>query len=339
MTLISTDELVHYGVKGMKWGVRKDDETGEGRSRSLTERFRKAHKPKEPATTKEAADNLLKNEEKSRAKLVEGGKKEPGKVRKYISDNKATIATAAVYGGIFAGLVLAEHISRKKIERSIKNSAGKPIDADKFLKHVEHSKYETWAKDDFMTRQAFDRKEFSLPAGHTFHRISLSDETSFRGATYSTHSREDYNRYLTQFQDEKGLIVGSDAKSEDFRHVTFQSKEEIKVPNLGTVLEVFKGVLSGKDASSIVEDSDVLKVYQELSGGSWDDDRAKGLFGALRGKGYGAIVDEMDAGVRGDSPLVVFAHDLMTDKKSSILTDDEFDEARSNLIELQDRKY
>jgi hypothetical protein len=327
----SPGELAHYGVKGMKWGVRKEEETSN--RDPAAERYKAAHKPKKTPPLKEGAANLAKNEEKFKAKFEgddtkDAGKSGKGKVRTFASNHK----TALITGAALTSIILAGYISEKRTIESIERYSGKPIPADTFSKHVLHSKVNTWSKDDYFKPQSFEREEFSLPAGHTFHRLSTKAEDSFKPATYATHSKEDFDRYVAQFRQELSPTGG-------LQHITFRADEEIKVPRLSTVLDTLKGVLSEKEPGAIFQDEHALKAYQELSGGSWSNGRAEGLFSALRKRGYGAIVDEMDAGVIGETPLVVFARELLGPKSSTQMNDNDFHSSENSLIELENRKY
>lgn len=317
--------LKHYGVKGMKWGVRKDEETGKGRD-AATAKWKKAHKPKKEPSPAQVKKNLAANEKKSLAK-IEGSDEKPKK-KSFAARHKKALITA----GALAGLVGYSMYQHAQTIKSIKEHRGKAIDPDTFQKHLNHSKFQTWGKNDFIHESSWDRDEFTLPAGHEFHRISQKAETEFRDATYATHSPEDYHRYVAQFRQE---LVG------DLHHVTFRAEQDIRVPKLSTTLEALKQALVGdkKEFDAWYTDERVLAKYQELSGGSWSDSHAKGMFDNLRKKGYGAIVDEMDAGVIGETPLVVFARELVGKKSSEPLTKSDIDFAESSLIELQNRKY
>jgi hypothetical protein len=314
----------------MKWGVRKEEETSN--RDPAGERYKSAHKPKKTPPLKEGAANLAKNEEKFKAKFEGDTPKGKGeaknKIKKFASDHKLAITT----GAAVTALILANVIAEKKTVASIEELRGKSIDAETFAKHVMHSKMKTWAKNDYFKPQSFDREEFSLPAGHTFHRISTKAEDSFNPATYATHSKEDFDRYVAQFRQELSPSGG-------LHHITFHADEEIKVPRLSTVLDTLKGVLSEKEPGAVFQDEHALQAYQELSGGSWSNGRAEGLFSALRKKGYGAIVDEMDAGVIGETPLVVFARDLLGSKSSTQMNSNDFSSSENSLIELMNRKY
>lgn len=327
------EDLAHFGVKGMHWGVRKDDATGG--SRTATGDYKAAHKAKPTPSLKDGAANLAKNEDKFKAKSDGSGGKneEKGRLKTFVSDHKSAIIKTAVTGAVVAAIIIDAHVAAKKKRESHELYAGKEIPADVFAKHVMDSKMQTWAKNDYFKGDAFDRPEFSLPVGHEFHRISKVDEKDFGRATYSTHSKEDYDRYVAQFRQEKG---GDGTK---LRHVTFHAQEEIKVPALNTVLDTLKGVLSEHEPQATFQDSHVLSAYQDMSGGGWASGRAKNFFDVLERKGYGAIVDEMDAGVIGETPLVVFAKKMFGEKSSTPITSDDIDHSESNLIEINNRKF
>jgi hypothetical protein len=47
----------------------------------------------------------------------------------------------------------------------------------------------------------------------------------------------------------------------------------------------------------------------------------------------------MDAGVIGETPLVVFARELLGPKSSTQMNDNDFHSSENSLIELENRKY
>lgn len=323
----SPSELTHYGVKGMRWGVRREEDILT--SDPAGARYKAAHKPKKTPPLTKGAANLAKNEEKFKAKIDGDNPKEKGRVRKFVSNHKVAVTT----GAAITAIVLANALVERRTIASIEELRGKSISPEAFARHVMHSKRQTWVKDDYFKPQSFDREEFTLPAGHTFHRISTKAEDSFKHGTYATHNEADFNRYTAQFRQELG--------AGELHHVTFQSREEIKVPRLSTVLDTLKDVLrSGNDEHGLpTDDASVLSAYQAMSGGHWSGGRSERLLNALEKRGYGALIDEMDAGVIGESPLVVFARGLLGDKTSTPMSQDDFAHAESNLIELENRKY
>lgn len=209
---------------------------------------------------------------------------------------------------------------------------GKPVSLDQFHRGVGLSTAKTWGSSGYIQKVSFDRPAMELPAGHIFHRISTTIESSFSEATYAVASIEDFDRYVSTFRLEKG-------KTAVLHHVTFEAKAPIKVPHLTEVLETMREVLaeeSGAPTTSVSKES-AMRAYKALSGGSWTSSRGSSLTSALSKKGYGALVDEMDAGVIGDHPLVVFSK-AVGEKVVQPLTEAAIKTAESSLIELSHRK-
>lgn len=335
--------LKHFGVKGMHWGVIKKEETT---NRSSNRQRKSVSDPQKAAienalakkymaikpikrTKAEATKELAKNTEKFLAKadpsVAEGSIQKKG-----LSDKQKKLIKVGAGVAIVGGLVVASAYAHNKKIQGFKQLAGQPISPEKFVEGVNLSKFKTWGISGYIQDSSFARGEFTLPAGHEFHRVSTLPESSFRpGGVYATHNMEDFNRYVHAFRGEKA--------SSKFYHVTFSTTKDLKVPSLATTLETMREVLS-EEMKTEVTPEHAKTVYESYSGGSWDDSRRiTKFFSALSSKGYGAIIDEMDAGVIGDSPLVVFAKH-MTEKISVPLTDDAIKTAEQSLIELANRK-
>lgn len=305
--------LRHYGVKGMHWGVRKKEElVGRSSGQSSSTKAYKAVKPKKP-TPKEAAASVRKRQEtfleKANPSDSNGSVKKglsPGQ-KKALLIGAGALAAAAVVGG-------AAYARHKGYLGGGNNSDIGDL-SRKYLAQVSEAKNNSWASmDAFIQPSSYERKPFTLPAGHQFHRVSRTAEYSFGRATYATHNLEDFNRYLGHGF---GAVVENGVS--EMRHVTWTSKAPVKVPDLTTTLDTLKEVMNSQIGQhNPVTHKEVLEKYTELSGGHWQGNVVDGLFNALKSKGYGAIVDEMDAGVVGDSPIVIFAHELMNEKKPGL---------------------
>lgn len=329
--LAAQDVLTHHGVKGMHWGIRKKEETGgdssgSGAKPKSENDFKAAYQPKPDPTPFQGKRNLVANEKKFADKFEGTGQK----VKKFASDHKSTLIKAGVYTAVIGGAVLANKHWNAKNQESIARLSGQKISNEQFAQHVNYSKMKTWYKDDYLKPEVFDRPEFTLPAGHEFHRISKQAEQGWRGATYAVHSQQDFDRYVAQFRQEKGAGAS-------LHHVTFRAKEDVHVPDLTTTLTSLKEAMGARNPYEISEKK-TMDEYQMLSGGSWKGDHASGLFDVLKRKGFGAIVDEMDAGVIGETPLVIFGHNQMGEKSSTPFTNDLITQAESNLVEITNRK-
>lgn len=68
MYIITQDELSHYGVKGMKWGVRKDNRTGSGGGRNALKTYLKITNPWLYASSKRMFNNYKRGAEFIKAK-------------------------------------------------------------------------------------------------------------------------------------------------------------------------------------------------------------------------------------------------------------------------------
>jgi hypothetical protein len=87
-----------------------------------------------------------------------------------------------------------------------------------------------------------------------------------------------------------------------------------------------------------VKPDEVVANYSFLAGGSWSTDRGKSLMQNLLAKGYHAIVDDMDAGVYGESPLVLIDPSRFTDKVATPLVKINRAPYKELLVELPNRR-
>lgn len=322
--------LAHFGVKGMHWGIRKKEDTA-GDSSSASEY--KAVKPKKP-TPKEAAKSIRKSEETFLEKVNPSENGQPAKKGLSPAQKKAlyigigALAAAAIFGG-------AAYAHHKGYLGGSKGSS-KPVEnllSKRYLEELMLAKKNAWGSGSslgYIQPSSHERESFSIPAGHTFHRLSSKAESSFGSATYSTHKMDDYHRYLGHG------FVGLIENGAELHHVTFTSKQEVKVPNLKTTLDTLKDIMSSRGMSTSPED--VMYQYTGLCGSNWSNDISTKLFKSLSAKGYGALVDEMDSGVISDSPLVVFAHELFNSKIHSPVTMNDVETARKSMIPLKTPK-
>jgi hypothetical protein len=334
--------LAHYGVKGMRWGVRREDAAlggfhfrsssplsdDDSSSDALSAKWRAVQPPKKELSSSQRAKSAEQNMKKFSAKFdASVSPSDPSAEvvaeKKGLSANQKRALKIGI-GVLAVGALVgyAHYAGRQELlkEGVDPKNVGKVMS---YNKKKTFSMLKTWPGENYITDLSHDRPEFELPAGHIFHRISRVPEGSFDHKTYSTHDIHDFNRYVVGFRGELG--------TDKLYHVTYRANEPVKVPRLGTVLETLKEVMS-KDDPTITPET-VHQHYRRMSGGDWDSPQAHGLFDALRSKGYSAIVDEMDAGVIGDTPLVVFAKNL-SEKISTPMTSDDYRTAEDLLRPL-----
>lgn len=337
------DELVHHGVKGMKWGVRKEEERNPrelaAHNEQTKEYMGKLSELPRPRTRAEGEANLRENQKKFEAKFAPSQPEDDGKHGLSDAQKKALFITAGVgayiglnmYGEKLAGKALGGMMGKKpNWVQDMDGLAGKPVPSSGHYQDlVSYSQAHTWFAGNYLTDSAFARPAYEIPAGTTFHRISSHpNEKEFKPTTYSTHSEADFHRYMSGFSGELG---GQSAK---LHHVTWQNKEPTKVPDLTTVLDHLGRTMTppgGKPPKTKA----VMAEYNSMSGGGWESDHASRLIESLKKSGYGALVDEMDAGVIGSTPLVFFGHEHATSKQSSPISKQSFQESESKLREIE----
>jgi hypothetical protein len=358
-----SDELSHYGKKGMKWGVINEDDT--------TSKSNKSNKSAKPSTSKVTKDEYIealkarpkhtkaeqekliaKDKEKFKAKFEQSGQKtqDETKPKKGWRPTKQQLAIAGI-GAAYVGLVAAsmyvenkgpsyQFQSAPKVADILRNpvfskpgklaiSAGEHCSVSQYSSLIDGSISRSWGGR-YFNDYSWERPELSFPAGHVFHRLSHGMEASFsQGGTYCTTSKEELARYLAS-----GEFGGLRS------HITWQSTQEVRVPKLETALEAAKTALSSTSGKKNISTKKALDWYSHQTGGGWNpsDPNVASFFSALKSMGYHAIIDEMDAGVFSENPLVWFDSAVATPKQTSKLTKADLEEARSILTEIAHRK-
>lgn len=352
------EALEHHGVKGMHWGVRKEDDSAGDRSVSVAPKqvvdYNEAAKEymalarkdaSKPVSKQQAEANLKENAEKFSKKFEPQGAIPPVEKKGLTSNQKKLliggVAAVAVVGGLYAYSKYAGTTPSGIDLKSIR--PGQKVDGETYRSLVGASWGHAFTKTGHVTDEAFTRANMELPAGHTFYRLSTAAEANwgiggkfgdnFGNGTYSSHSIEDFNRYVAGFRGEKGK------SAESLLHkVEFRSKVPIKVAPVTEILETLRETMSAETKAPVSRE-DALHTYKAMTGGGWSLHRETTLLTALKKKGYGAIVDEMDARVIGQSPLVVFGgDDHFTAKKSTPLGAEGIRAAENALTEIANRK-
>lgn len=346
-----SEELAHFGVKGMRWGVRKAEPGSPPKSKAEAidvaqkntatkewiSSLSKISEPTEAQARKTREENLVKAEEK----LLPEGK---GTKRQLTPAQKKLLIAGGVGLGAVAVGGAAYYLSRKTGAKSLSidaknvlSFAGKPVHPDQYSQLSRFSKQRLWGGrgTGHIQPSSFARPEFELPAGTTFFRMSKAAESEFSGATYSMSSIEDWHRYMNVHR-------GHDfSPDRDLYQISWTSKTPVKVPDLTTTLASFKRAIETETQTegswykgAKYTDSDILEEYNRLSGSGWKSSLGKRFIDDLKSKGYGAMVDEMDAGVVGQAPLVFFGNENASPKTSTKVSKNMIKEAEKMVREI-----
>lgn len=347
----SSEELVHYGVKGMRWGIRKqdpNDPNSKARAVKAAQRntstkewisaLGKIPKPTEAQARKTREDNLIKEQEK----LLPEGK---GAKRQLTPAQKKMLIAGGVGLGAVAVGGAAYYLSRKagaplSIDAAnVRSFAGKPVSPAQYQELSIFSKKKLWGGHGagHVQPSSFARPAFEIPAGTTFFRMSKGPETEFSGATYAMSSIDDWHRYM---QVHRTADIGV---TTPIHQISWTNKTPVKVPDLTTVMTTYKRALEEETKTpgswyhgAKFSDAEILEDYNRASGSSWKTPLAKRVIADLKSQGYGALVDEMDAGVVGQSPLVFFGEEHATPKVSKAVTKKMVRESERLVREIDD---
>jgi hypothetical protein len=306
------EALLHYGVKGMRWGVVKDDDPSSGESGAASD-YKAIHKPNSPKTLRQRNERTLE----TTTQFVE--KHEPPAGRSGLSPETKKKLIYGIAGGLAVAAVVGGAYYAKKNGVTLPN-----LNLDSYMNATKASRLNA-INADFITKASFDRKGFTLPKGHTFLRISSGAEKSFGHVTYASASDADFNRYVAQL----GHVMST--------KVTFKSNQPVKVSSMTSALETLREVLGGS-AGRIVDREEALSTYRELIGGKWDSPLAADFFSAMKKKGFSALVDEMDAGVISENPLIIFNHDGLGKKVSKSMSKADIAKALGLVSDFVNRK-
>lgn len=262
----------------------------------------------------EKAQNLAKNEKKSFKKTLPPGHSE----KKGLTDNQKKALYIGA-GALAVGAIIGVAAYKGKLPK-----ASNP-NLKQYRKGLHEAKLNSWEGAGYVKASSMEREAFSVPSGETFTRFSQGVETSFSEGTYAAFG-DDVARYADQFG-------GNIDDGIDMYRVEFTSNADMHVPDLKTVLDTLTDVQTTKKGGRPSAE-DVLDTYNTLSGDSWDDSTSKKLFSALKKKGYHAIVDEMDSGVLGEKPVVIFDNSIMSKKTSTEFTSEGLKRARDAIKPL-----
>lgn len=288
--MLETDEvndfLAHYGVKGMRWGVIRDQDGG-GRRRGSSQKLTK----EERAVLKEVGDS---EHDSLLRKLKYGPEGEERKLTPKQKEYLKTAAKIAAGAAVYYGLKAAG-------ERAVVNmTVGKdaPTELKSFWRNYQKPKI-PFDFDNLST----DR--ITLEPGSILTRISSAREKNIRaGGFYAAYKPEDITRYkaaLPIYWKQWGV---ANETGHGFQ-ISIRAKNGVKAPSQKEAFEIFNDMM--KKRGAVLPAGNKAKGMNFLAAAhSWvdkDDPITKNYFEHLKAWGFNGVLDFNDAGRLGEAPL------------------------------------
>ena len=355
--------LKHYGIKGMKWGVRRyQNEDG-----SLKSAGKKRYSEPDSKKTSKNLENTYKKvlSKNSHAAVVDmdavrkGSKEDSDKSSsKGLSKNAKRVLigagiVAAVAGGVYLYSKYADNgktiidsflgnPTKKAVQDELEDSGfHKAIQAWFKSKNspseITLSEYRTMADDDLI-----------LSAGQIFHRISDKAETGLRNGGFVSFDPDDVNRYKVMLP---AIWRGNGRQADNALYdITMTAKTAIKSPSKKKRIKVYMDMIqenrdlfdtmrifTGNIASTEANEDFALKTYKAFAANLIDSNNRhnKEYISRLTKMGYNAIIDDNDAGDLSRNPLIVFAGNVMSNISPRRMDGDEILNAAKR-IKVQD---
>lgn len=323
-------DLMHYGIKGMKWGVRHDY-VPVGRNRiggyptqipQRRSRIFGGHSNNR-STPMERKEKGIKAVEKLQ-KRSSGNSNSNDQSRKLSKKQKQILIAGAAVIGVSAAAYLAyKYGAVNKIKTLIDSKRYTPEQLESMM--IEELK----------------NTSLTLPKGTEIHR-SVNDlsSKSLSGSQYATYLKDDYVTYRSLF--------GHNVKNN--YDVVFKATEEIKAPSFNEANNIFNKFIAENPSyknelrESLIKtrmnyfldpvsyEKAAMEIDSEMNDSLFksavhglvnrDSKTTKQLINLYQQKGYNAIEDYVDKGVRTQSPLYIFDMDKSTTQVGKTLMTD-----------------
>ena len=317
------EELHHYGVKGMKWGVRRSDaELGNAR---LARRLLPGSDSKKHATKEKYGPGSLE-EGSTNQELSKKLQLTPNQKKLLVVGGTVVLAGAAAYalnnrkGGIDPELAqrMQEALGREKVEKGLVGDLYGPVNPKlhDFLSNIDHS----------IDVSKLSNKPINLEAGSVLKRVSTNPGKKVNpNGFYASFKDDDVERYkavlplywknVWKLGAEEGYVVHLKANS------------PVKAPSPKKTFELLQEHWGGE------LDGQALKAA--ASGWSRNDDPVtQSFFTFLKERGYNAVIDFNDVGTYSSAPLRVIDGSVFSVSKNETLSRGAIALAQDNIKKL-----
>lgn len=350
MDITEDDFLEHFGVKGMRWGIRKE-ETSNISSSTETKKTNLSQLEKDVLKTVEK-DGLT--EERMRRLYGPKDKNQDGpEAPRLTEQQKQALKKAVVVVGAAGALYALNHYGTKALIKRQLGSAGESANMVSFwTDHLSGAHRKPF--DPSRSISKLSDEAVHLKAGSILKRISTDQELSIKpNGFYASYKDVDVERYKAAMPIYWKIWNSEGTPATSGYIVNLRAKQDIKAPSPKETYELFKGFLETKDSLNpqrtwaekfswgmegrhITNDKIAKSAWYSFAN-LWSNDHepsVKQFFEYIQSKGYNALIDINDAGSLGDSPLRIINSSIFEHAGADVLTEKAIKAAQKSVTRL-----
>lgn len=277
--------LVHHGIKGQKWGVRRYQNpdgslTKAGMARYYSERTKELSKE-----YKETAGDKINKKDLNKYISEHYGEDYEEHRKAFISDKNIKRGTGIALGALATvGTLWVASEAKGKIVYSLKESKMNQRDVD----------------EDYKIQDATE----IIPAGHQVYRQTSNPSEGYSEAMYATVNKKDKETYKAL---SKTLLTSGKKQYEK----TFETVKDIKVAPESVILKAVK------ETYNLKTDEEAKQKYYGMNkaminkseSGSLENPGSSNIRKTLLSMGYNAVRDVYDTGTFSQRPMIFLDSD------------------------------